>query len=178
MADSLANFCIWCIVILLSLFSFPLSSVPSSLSQRREEGLKVSKCTTNHDQRSPVITPWSWLYFGEKAWTCPETLRDFPSCVFPHQKGWIVETCPILREAGYFCVCSFGLLGKFLPTLKSLSKQKLATHLFSTVCALGVEIPRTKEKKCPENNRNVTKCKIASLRSRGRKLHSPPHRWQ
>ena len=73
---------------------------------------------------------------------------------------------------------AFGLLGKFLPTLKSLSKQKLATHLFSTVCALGVEIPRTKEKKCPENNRNVPKGKIASLRSRRRKLHSPPHTWQ
>ena len=42
--------------------------------------------------------------------TCPH--------VFPHQEGWIVETCRVLGEAGWFCVCSFGLLGKLFSSVR------------------------------------------------------------
>ena len=55
--------------------------------------------------------------------TCPH--------VFPHHEGWIVETCRILGEAGYFCVCSFGLLGKLFSSVhfsRSVVSDSLWPH--------------------------------------------------
>lgn len=49
-----------------------------------------------------------------------------------------------------FCLCPFGLLGKFLLTHIPSPTQTVVTHSLSAVSARGTEIHRTQEEKCPK----------------------------
>ena len=166
----------------LPFFLFLVPLLCPILSLRKERRiLSLSKRVRSHKQRSPIITPWSGLYFGEQAVSSRKPglvlSETCPHLCFQAKKGRLWRLARSLRGRGssvcapLVCVASFYLL-------LSPPKQKLATHSFSAVCALGIKIHRMEEKKCPENNWNVTKCHIASLWTRRRKLRKQPHMWQ
>lgn len=136
----------------LLFFLFLLPLLCPILSEKREEGLKLNKCIRSHSQRSPIaasmILAWFWRqsHVLEKAWTCTGTFQRLALISVSHCEGWILEPCLFCclffffcRGWGCFCLCSFGVLGKFLFTL-IYPQQKLAIHSFSAICALAIKI--------------------------------------
>lgn len=146
------------VVFLLRLLS-PSSCSSIPLPFQRRESLQHNVCK-RPQQRPPITTAVILAGFWGETLSLRKhglalVLSDLPSFVFTLGRGDRGDLPFCWGASALVCLARFYLL-------LSPLRQKLATCSFLAECTFGMKILHsTEEKRRPENNRNLDKCKIA-----------------